>query len=136
MAVVPEHGLSPRGEHRHSDAPVAFRCDVLYVGDHAVVVARGEVDLATAPALIRKVSATLALPVTGITVDLAYVTFLDSSGVNALITMRNQAVERHIEFRLESVPRQARQVLEMCKLLEHFGITARSDASVPPPDVT
>ena len=127
MAVVPENGRLPGREHRHADEPVAFRCDVLYVGDHAVVVARGEVDLATAPVLDRKVSATFALPITGVTVDLAYVTFLDSSGVNALLTTSKRAKEHNIEFRLESVPRQARQVLEMCNLLEHFGLATRSE---------
>ena len=135
MAVVPKDGAIARSEHRHTDNPVAFRCDALYVGDHAVVVARGEVDLDTAPALSRKLSATLALPVTGITVDLAYVTFLDSSGVSALVSSRKHAGERGIEFRLESVPRQVRQVLEMCNLLTFFGLSARSDASIPPPDV-
>ena len=100
-----------------------FRSDVLYVGDHAVVVARGELDLAGAPALLREILGTLALPIGGVTVDLAYVTFLDSSGVHTLMQARTHALERGISFRLESVPDQARQVLETCDLLGLFGLT-------------
>ena len=130
MAVVPEHQAPPA--HRHTDQPIAFRCDVLQVGDRAVIVARGEVDLATASVLRREMDAALDLPVTGLTVDLSYVTFLDSSGVHALVTSRRNAEHRSINFRLESVPRQARAVLEVCDLLEYFGLGVRSDAFVPP----
>lgn len=104
-----------------TDAPT-FRCDVLYVEDHAVVVTRGEVDLNTAPEMLRQMSATLALPVTGMTVDLAYVTFLDSSGVSALVRAQGDASERGIAFRLESVPRPVRTVLDALCLAPQFGL--------------
>jgi anti-anti-sigma factor len=121
------------GERRTAPpSAVPFRCDVIYDGDHAVVAARGEMDLATAPAVLREVRATLALPINGVTLDLAYVTFLDSSGVQALLTARNNAIERGIEFRLDSVPRQVRSVLEMCDLLGLFGLAPRSTRSAPP----
>ena len=131
MAVQPENGRLERPGRERDEHLVPFRCDVLSVADHAVVVARGEVDVATAGTLLHEISATLALPITGMTVDLAYVTFLDSSGVNTLVVARKSAAERGIAFRLESVPRQARTVLEVCGLLAIFGLSARSDAAVP-----
>ncbi len=125
MLGTPDDGQHSSFERGHQDSLVPFRCDVLYVEEHAVVVARGEVDIGTAPALLRQMSATLALPITRMTIDLAYVTFIDSSGVNALIVARKHALERRIEFRLESVPRQARSVLEVCDLVDLFGLENR-----------
>jgi anti-sigma B factor antagonist len=110
---------------------VPFRCDVVYAGDHAVVAARGELDLATAPAVLREIRASLALPISGVTIDLGYVTFVDSSGVQALVTARNNAIEHGIGFRLDSVPRQARRVLETCHLLDLFGLPPRPDRAPP-----
>jgi anti-sigma B factor antagonist len=133
MAVTPENGQANPLERKRDEHLVSFRCDVLSVADHAVVVARGEVDVASSVTLLHEISATLALPITGMTVDLAYVTFLDSSGVNALVVARTRASEQGIDFRLESVPRQARRVLEVCGLLDVFGLSARSDAAVPSP---
>ncbi|HEY3722666.1 MAG TPA: STAS domain-containing protein [Acidimicrobiia bacterium] len=105
-----------------------FRCDVLYVEDHAVVMTRGAVDLNTAPAMHRQMSATLALPITGITVDLAYVSFLDSSGVNVLVQTRADATQRDIAFRLESVPRNVRLVLDALGLLDLFAVRHETPA--------
>src|SRR4051794_23267265 len=103
MTVTPNEGEALPDPLRVSDTG-AFRCDVLYVGDHAVVVCRGDIDLASAPELQRHLSATFALPIAGVTVDLAYVTFLDSSGVATLVAMHGRAAERRIAFRLEAVP--------------------------------
>lgn len=132
MALIPDDHLARSPDLPHPDGPVAFRCDVLFVGDHAVAVVRGEVDMSSAPLLLREILATLALPITGVTVDLAYVTFLDSSGVSTLLTSRSRAVERGIEFRLESVPQQVRTVFATCDLLDLFGLTDRADAGIPP----
>jgi anti-anti-sigma regulatory factor len=38
---------------------------------------------------------------------------------------RDATVARRAEFRLESVPRQVRRVLEMCNLLDLFGVSTR-----------
>jgi anti-sigma B factor antagonist len=125
---------TPEFEERVTAPPseLLFRCDVVYAGDHAVVAARGEMDLATAPSVLREIRATLALPISGVTIDLGYVTFIDSSGVQALLTARNNAVERGITFSLDSVPRQVRGVLDMCNLLGLFGLPSRTPTPVPP----
>jgi anti-sigma B factor antagonist len=134
MLGTPDDGRRSSFERAREDSLVPFRCDVLYVEDHAVVVARGEVDIGTSSALLRQMSASLALPITRMTIDLAYVTFIDSSGVNALVVARKHALERRIEFRLESVPRQARSVLEVCDLLDLFGVENRDVRPLAPAD--
>ncbi len=120
MAVVRHgEGMAPASARGR----IQFRCDVLYVGDRAVVVTRGEVDLDTATELHRQTSAVLALPVAGMTVDLGYVTFIDSSGVNALLQAQKAADEHGIAFRLDAVPRQAHVVLDVLGLLDRFGLS-------------
>jgi anti-sigma B factor antagonist len=109
------------------DSHAPFRCDVTYVEDRAVVMARGEIDLVTAPVVLREALGTLALPVRGIVIDLRHVPFMDSSGIQALNDARRQALERGIEFTLASVPPQPRMVLEVTGLSEVFGLAARPD---------
>ncbi|MGZ4691706.1 MAG: STAS domain-containing protein [Acidimicrobiia bacterium] len=96
---------------------------MLHVGDNAVIMARGDLDLATAPRFEREALATLVLSINGFTFDLSYVTFLDSSGVNVLLKIHRTAVEHGIQVRFEPIPRQGRKVLELCGLVEFFGIT-------------
>jgi anti-anti-sigma factor len=68
-----------------------MRCRVAATPGGHVVFLAGEIDLASAPALAE----TLVQFATGdITVDFADVTFIDCSGVNALV-----AAQRHIERR-------------------------------------
>jgi anti-anti-sigma factor len=111
---------TPEGEgDRISDS---FGCDVLHVGDNAVIVARGDLDLATAPRFEREALATLMLPIKGFTFDLSCVSFLDSSGVDVLLKIHGTAVEHGIRVRFEPMPRQVRKVLELCDLVDFFGL--------------
>ena len=106
-----------------------FACDVMYVDEHAVATVRGEIDIATAPQLLREVLATLALPINHVTLDLGAVTFIDSSGLAALTRAHADAEARGINLILESVPDQARQVLDLTDLAQLFDIReAESEA--------
>lgn len=105
-----------------------FRVEVEYVERRAVVIVAGEVDLATAPILLRTARSTLSIPVDGIAVDLGQVTFLDSSGIHALLTLRREATERQIAFTLTAVARQARRVLEITGLTDMFGLRSSESA--------
>jgi len=134
MAVTPGDRTVPPHESAVRPAPaaaaaVAFRCDVAHFDERAIVSVRGDLDLASAPVLQRKLFATLALPIRGVVVDLGYCTFMDSSGVAVLVAVHNEAVERRIEFRLASVPRQVRVVLELSGLTEALGL---ADGPSPP----
>ena len=111
---------------------VAFQCDVAHFEERAVVSVRGDLDLATAPVLQREAFATLAQPIRCVVLDLGYCTFMDSSGVSVLVAASHRALERKIEFRLTSVPRQVRVVLELSGLAEEFGLAEGPDPKLPP----
>jgi anti-sigma B factor antagonist len=97
-----------------------FSCEVLGIDDRTVVIIRGEVDLATAPRVLQHLRSALALPPAGLAVDVGGVTFMDSSGVHMLLTMRKAAAEQHVPFILVSITEQIRRVLEVCNLSELF----------------
>jgi anti-sigma B factor antagonist len=114
------------------DAYEPFRCEVSFVEDRAVIVPRGDIDLSTAPVMLRDALATLALPVEGVIVDLRFVTFMDSSGISAMHSARREAGVHGKEFTLASVPPQPRTVLEITGLAEEFGLAPRADPGKRP----
>jgi anti-anti-sigma factor len=98
--------------------PPAFRCDVTFVDEHAVVAVRGDLDLATAPTLLREAFAALALPIKALTLDLERTTFLDSSGLDVLVQAKRHGRELGIAVDLKAIPHQARRVIEITGLTE------------------
>lgn len=55
-------------------------------------------------------------------VDLAGLTFIDSSGITALVEAREACIGRDGAFSLRATTPSVRRVLEITGLLEHFGI--------------
>lgn len=62
--------------------------------------------------------------------DLADITFLDSSGINALLDIRKYATNHGIDVKIVAISRRAARVLTIVGLAESFGIPADPD-SVP-----
>jgi anti-sigma B factor antagonist len=91
-----------------------------YDTDHVALTISGDLDLATAPELRRRVLQVLSLPIRRITLDLHRVGFLDSSGVSNLVALTREAADRHIELSIARVPAQALRVLEMTHALHHL----------------
>jgi anti-sigma B factor antagonist len=60
--------------------------------------------------------------------DLADITFLDSSGVSVLVELRNQAQERGIDVEIVAVSRRVARVLTIVGLAESFGIPPDPEA--------
>jgi anti-sigma B factor antagonist len=89
-------------------------------GDTITLAVAGDVDLAARDVLATAVGAALDENPSVIAVDLAEVTFLDSSGIGALIRGRNLADERHIVFYTVGANGLVRQVLEMTGVWEHL----------------
>ena len=120
MIDTPEDSTHMPTEPVASDGQ--FRCDVSFLDEHAVIDVRGELDLATAPELLREVQGTLVLPLNAVRLNLGEVSFLDSSGIHTLLVAKSSAEERGIEFTLATVSRQSRYVLEIAGLTAHFGL--------------
>jgi anti-sigma B factor antagonist len=95
---------------------------VTHEGEGAVVSVAGEMDLATAPEFERQVVSLLAPPVAAVTLDLAGLEFIDSSGLRALVAIHGAATEHRVTLTLRAVPEQARSVLELTDLADRFAI--------------
>jgi anti-sigma B factor antagonist len=121
MIETPEPETAPLAASEPDDL-TPFRCETSFVDEHATLTVRGELDLATAPVLEREAMAALALPLEGLVMDFAGVTFLDSSGIAALITSRRAALERNVTFALTEVSRSGRLTLELGGLSELFDL--------------
>lgn len=86
-------------------------------GQGARLTASGDVDVAVADQLADLATAAL-LQMTGevLVIDLADVTFMDSTGLGALVTVRNESIRVGKRLTLANVPEQVRQILAITGL--------------------
>jgi stage II sporulation protein AA (anti-sigma F factor antagonist) len=100
-----------------------------------VVSATGEIDLSTVPALetalIEAQSATSTL-----ILDLHQVTFLDSSGISALVAAHNRANAAGTRLRIISAARAVRRPLELVGLDTMLKLFDSYDAALAEPQVS
>jgi len=94
----------------------------------AVLSVAGDVDLAVAPDLRAAINQALALDAGTLTIDLARVTFLDSSGIAALIHGRITADVIGTRFQIRNLPPIVRRVLEITGSLDYLGGTTADSA--------
>jgi anti-sigma B factor antagonist len=87
-----------------------------------VVAARGEVDVATAPALRDGLDEALDHDIGTVVVDLTGVTFIDSTGLGVLIGARRRCMEAGRELRVVVVEPRILKVFEITGLTELFTI--------------
>jgi anti-sigma B factor antagonist len=84
----------------------------------------GEVDAYTAPKIRGGIRAAMSEPDTRqVQVDLAEVSFMDSSGVNALIRCRAEAESRGVSLVVSNPPPQPLNVLDILGLTHFLGVT-------------
>jgi anti-sigma B factor antagonist len=92
----------------------------------------GEMDAATSPEVQAAIADALRRHrPRRIDLDLTGVTFLDSTGIRALVLGRADAEQVDCQLGLVGVARPVYQVLEIVGLLEVFGVTLAPEASRP-----
>ena len=112
----------------------AFSVDLSRRGVSVVCSVAGEIDLATAPALVEAIESELDSPATDTTrvvVDLSEVGFLDSSGLNALVRLEQTLGGRGVDVRIVSPSdRVVRQVFEITHLTEPLKVVESLDEAL------
>lgn len=99
--------------------------DLVIEGTHAVAWVSGEIDLSNAADVLEHSALALADPrVDALVVDLSLVSFLDSTGLGALIQLRNQANQAGKRLALRGITAPVTKILALTKLDELFGLTA------------
>jgi anti-sigma B factor antagonist len=76
----------------------AFRCLVEHDTYRCTVALHGELDLRVARTLERRLLALLQLPLREMEIDLSELSFIDSTGLTALVRAQHAAREARIEF--------------------------------------
>lgn len=87
------------------------------------VAVSGEVDLATADELLEQVQPVIAR-CDRVALDLSGVSFIDSSGLAALMKLRNVATGRGAEFSLMNLTATTQRLLQITGLLDAFDIAS------------
>jgi len=88
----------------------------------AFIKVSGDLDTETGPLLLDAGRQALTDFVNTLRIDLSEVTFMDSSGLNALIGIRNLALARHTLI-VDHPSAKVRRIFEVTGLTQAFGIT-------------
>jgi anti-anti-sigma factor len=100
------------------DVPEAIQIEVAHRGQRTLITVRGELDLATAPALERVLAAQTRHK-RPLVLDLRGLSFIDASGLGVLL--RADADARHHHTGLNLIPGNAvTRLLELCRISTHF----------------
>ena len=92
------------------------------VGGHPIVFVYGELDAMSAPRLHEALTGLITDGETTVLVDLANVTFIDSSGLTALVVGQRHLEDAGGELRLVSVPDAVAQLFAISGLDQRFRI--------------
>lgn len=125
------HSLPPTGPVTDtcSHGQVAGR----YAHDgYTVVWVRGEIDIATAPELMRELAGAVGANQCRVVVDLTQVTFMDASGLNALVLARGRAEASSGEFRLVGTSGMVCKILHITGLDQFFSVHSTIEESMGP----
>jgi anti-sigma B factor antagonist len=104
----------------------AFKIDVVEGDDRIVVRVDGELDVATAPALDDALQRAEASAVAVITIDLAGVSFIDSTGLRALLEAHARDTRHPAPGRLEIAggSKQAQKLFKLAGVLDKLPFVA------------
>jgi anti-sigma B factor antagonist len=108
-----------------------WRLDVAVTDGAAWLLPQGDLDMESAPSLVRGAQREFAGGASRVVVDLSRVTFVDSSGVGALVTLWRTIGETPGAFAIAAPSRAAQSVLATTgidSLIEH--VDARPDDRV------
>jgi anti-anti-sigma factor len=94
-----------------------FAVNVSDAGDgRAIVAAAGELDIASAPQFLSSIAALSQPSTSAIAIDLSALTFIDSSGINALRTAVRSANARGVGAIVAAPSERVLKVLELVRL--------------------
>jgi anti-anti-sigma factor len=116
MSVRGMTGGSVSRARRGELSPVSDRFSLQSVvrGDAVNVVVTGALDVAAAFKLEPEIERLMAAPgVRALTVDLAAVDFIDSSGLGTLLSLRERAERLAVAFAVARVSEAVRRILEL-----------------------
>lgn len=117
--------IQPAPERMSSGLQVEIEHD----GVVMLVRVRGELDVGTAPVLTDRVDEEMAADTHEVMLDLAEVTFFDSSAVRRVLAMQRELTDQQRHLVLLEPSAIVHRVLAICGLGDHFEVTSTSSGS-------
>ncbi|MET3962415.1 anti-anti-sigma factor [Marmoricola sp. OAE513] len=96
--------------------------------DACSLAVSGEIDIASVEDLLEDARRCLEQGPQAMTLDLAGVTFIDSSGLGALVRIRNDAAQQGTQVTLDRMPATARRLFQVSGLDQVFEIRDEDEA--------
>lgn len=93
--------------------------------DGVSILLRGELDMAATERFLAFVRDTLVDGLHWVEIDGSELTFMDSSGVTALLTAKREVEEAGIRFRVGATVPAVRRLLEIAGVTEELGVDVR-----------
>ena len=112
---------------RPADSPIR---DVRWVGKFAVIQAAGEIDLNCSPRFQQELLALLDRRPERIVLDLADVSYMDSSGVASLVKLLSRVRRLGAQLHLVGLSDRVRSVFEITRLDSVFDIFATQEEAM------
>jgi anti-sigma B factor antagonist len=88
--------------------------------DRVVVDLDGELDMASAPLLQSALDSAEVDPETMVVLDLQSLQFIDSTGLRAILSLRDQCLERAQQFAVTRGSPQVQRLLDITGVSEHL----------------
>jgi len=101
-----------------TDLPQEFGVSIVQVDGHVKVRVTGDIDLATAPELRQRLDFVLAAGTGDVDLDLSEVTFLDSTGLVAMLDVRRALHDNRQRLRVRSPSKRVLRVFELSGVLD------------------
>lgn len=98
--------------------PSRFRVQDFVAGAWHTLAVCGELDLASRPEFAEAVERIDTTALEGIALDLSAVTFLDSTGIHAVVALHERCQERDVALRIVPGPSRVQRVFSLCGLID------------------
>lgn len=99
-----------------------FRVEVKTDGSRSVLALRGELDLASAPALDEELERVEAAGAKQVIIDLRDLEFMDSTGLSVLVRAHQRAEKAGMRFGLVKGPPQVQRLLVLTGVAERISV--------------
>lgn len=97
-----------------------------------VTIVAGELDAATAPELLRYLEPAARNGYEGLVLDLSQLQFMDSSGVQVIVSVAAAVEERGEKLVVQGAQRIVLRVLEITGVAEHLDLRPAAEDDSPP----
>jgi anti-sigma B factor antagonist len=113
--------------HRQTNAPDLLegelRIAVSQTGDATTIELEGEWDLATQLATRQAIGRALSGQPESLVLDLSRISFVDSSGVHAVVGLARRSQRLGIRLLIVPGPKAVQRIFELCQLTRHLPFT-------------